>query len=126
MRVLVVEPEKPPCVKEIPARLASLQQEVGGYIQAIYPWEEPCAIICDEEAKLKGSPLNRALRDEDGDIYDIIAGTFLIVGLEEENFTSIVDAHIERFKEMFDVPEMFVRINGRIVVLPMDAADQHF
>lgn len=126
MHVIVVEPEKPPCIKEIPAGLASLQQEVGGYIQALYPWVEPCAILCDEEAKLKGSPLNRALRDEDGDIYDIIAGTFLIVGLGEENFSSLDDAHIERFKEMFAVPEMFVRINGRIVVLPMDAADQPF
>ena len=50
--VLVVEPEKKPYVKSIPSGLASLQHEVGGYIQAIYPWpDDPCAIICDEEAK---------------------------------------------------------------------------
>lgn len=35
--VLAVEPEKAPYVKEIDPGLESLQQEVGGDIQAIYP-----------------------------------------------------------------------------------------
>ena len=87
--VLIVEPEQKPYIKEIDPGLSSLQHEVGGYIQAIYPFEEPVAIICDEEAKLTGKPLNRALRDEDGHIYDVIAGSFLIVGLGGENFTSL-------------------------------------
>lgn len=64
--VLVVEPGKEPYEKEIAPDLASLQHEVGGYIQAVYPHDDPVAVICDEEGKLKGSPLNRALRDEDG------------------------------------------------------------
>ena len=67
--VLVVEPGKEPYTKEIDSGLESLQHEVGGYIQAVYPFEPPVAIICNEEAKLEGFPLNRALRDEDGDIY---------------------------------------------------------
>ena len=54
MTVLVIEPEKKPYVKDISSGLASLQKEVGGYIQAVYPYEEPVAIICDEAAKLKG------------------------------------------------------------------------
>ena len=51
INVLVVEPEKKPYPKEISSELASLQKEVGGYIQAVYPYEEPVAIICDEEAE---------------------------------------------------------------------------
>lgn len=47
------------------------------------------AIVCNEEAKLEGLPLNRALRDEDGDIYDIVAGTFMVVGLTEDSFGSL-------------------------------------
>ena len=78
------------------------------------------AIICDEEAKLKGSELNRVLRDEDGQIYDVVAGTFLIVGLGEDNFTSLTPEHMKQFKEKFDTPEMFMRINGKLVVLPME------
>lgn len=49
INVLVVEPEKKPYSKEISSGLSSLQYEVGGYIQAVYPYEEPVAIICDEE-----------------------------------------------------------------------------
>ena len=118
--VLVVEPEKKPYAKEISSGLSSLQHEVGGYIQAVYPYEEPVALICDEEAKLKGSELNRVLRDEDGKIYDVIAGTFLIVGLGEEDFSSLTPEHMKQFKEKFDTPEMFMRLNGKLVVLPME------
>ena len=118
--VLVIEPEKKPYVKNISGELKSLQQEVGGYIQAIYPWEEPCAIICNEEGKLTGLPFNRALRNEDGDIYDIIAGTFLVVGLGEENFASLESKYIQRFGEMFAVPEVFIRMQDKIAVLPLN------
>ena len=120
INVLVVEPEKQPYAKEISSGLSSLQHEVGGYIQAVYPYEEPVAIICDEEAKLTGKQLNRALRDEDGKIYDVVAGTFLIVGLGEEDFTSLTPEHAKQFKEKFDTPEMFMRLNGKLVVLPME------
>ena len=120
MKVLVVEPLKKPYVKKIDSGLASLQHEVGGYIQAIYPWEEPCAIVCDDEAKLTGKELNRALRDEDGHIYDIVAGTFLIVGLSEDDFTSLTDEQVQQFSEKFSVPELFVRLNGQLIIFPVE------
>lgn len=120
--VLVVEPGKPPYEKEIASDLASLQQEVGGDIQAIYPYDDPIALICDEEGKLKGSPLNRALRDEDGHIYDVVAGTFLITGLGEESFSSLNKDLIQKYKEHYKTPEMFIRMNGKLVVLPLDPA----
>lgn len=117
--VLVIEPEKRPYVKEIDNTLESLQREVGGYIQVVYPWSELCGLICWEEAKLNGAPLNRALRDEDGEVYDIIAGTFLIVGLTDESFCSLSEEYIQRFSEMFGVPEGFVNFLGRIIAVPM-------
>ena len=117
--VLVVEPQKEPYMKTIPDTLESLQKEVGGYIQAVYPWDDPVGIICDEEAKLKGSPLNRALRDEDGEIADIIAGTFMVVGLGEENFASLNDTEAKKFASVFKTPETFIRINDRIFAVPM-------
>ena len=117
--VLVVEPLMEPYVKEIDSGLKSLQKEVGGYIQAVYPFEEPVAIICNEEGKLNGEPLNRALRDEDGHVYDIVAGTFLIAGLSEDNFCSLSEAHIEQFTQEFKAPEMFARANGKILIMPM-------
>lgn len=76
LEVLMVEPGQYPRVERIGSDLASLQKAVDGYIEAIYPYDDPVALICGEEAKLEGKPLNRALRDGDGDIYDIVAGKF--------------------------------------------------
>lgn len=83
MKVLRVEQYKPPFVKEIDPGLKSLQQEVGGWIQAVYPFEDDVALICNEEGKINGLELNRALRDENGEVLDAIAGPFLIVGIGE-------------------------------------------
>ena len=52
--------------------------------------------------------------------YDVVAGTFLIVGLGEEDFTSLTPEHMKQFKEKFNTPEMFIRLNGKLVVLPME------
>ena len=120
MKVLVVEPEKEPYVKEISSGLSSLQREVGGFIEAVYPFEDPVAIICNEEGKLEGLPLNRALRDEDGHVYDIIAGTFLIAGLSEDNFCSLDDAQLEKFFAMYKSPELFMRFGSRTLVIPAE------
>ena len=117
--VLVVEPEKKPYVKDISSGLASLQKEVGGYIQAVYPFEDPVALICDEEAKLKGSQLNRVLRDDEGRIYDVVAGTFIITGLGESDFTSLTADQIRKFSDYYHTPEMFIKMDGKVVVLPL-------
>ncbi|MBQ3211278.1 MAG: DUF3846 domain-containing protein [Oscillospiraceae bacterium] len=120
MKVLVVEPEKEPYVKEISNGLSSLQKEVGGFIEAVYPFEDPVAIICNEEGKLEGLPLNRALRDEDGHVYDIIAGTFLIAGLSEDNFCSLDDVQMEKYSALYKTPELFMRLGNRTLVIPAE------
>lgn len=106
--VIRVEPLKAPELITIDSTLEALQKEVGGYIEAVYPFEDPVAIICNEEGKLEGLHLNRALRDEDGHVYDIIAGTFLIVGLGEENFTDIGEFK-EKYIKLFEKIEMWLR-----------------
>lgn len=119
MTVLVVEPMKEPYTKEISPGLSSLQHEVDGYIQAIYPYEDSVAIVCNEEGKLEGMPLNRGLRDEDGELYDVVAGTFLVVGLSEEDFSSLPPDMIHKYTEHFQTPEQFISVNGRIEVCPV-------
>ena len=118
MKVLRVEKYKPPFVKEIDPGLESLQHEVGGWIEATYPFEEDVALICNEEGKINGMELNRALRDDDGEIYDAIAGPFLIVGLGDEDFTSLSDDLIEKYRDIFAQPEVFIRTNSGLLVLP--------
>ena len=119
LSVLVVEPQKKPYAKEIGGDLKSLQHEVGGYIQAVYPFREPVALICNEEGKLLGKALNRALRNESGQIYDVVAGTFLIAGLGEEDFISLTPEQMEHFMQYFQTPEQFRMTNGKILVSPM-------
>ena len=101
MKVLIVEPLKPCYVREIEG-LQAMQEIVGGHIEAIYPYEEPVAIIANEEAKLLGLPFNRPLLDEHGVPYDIVCGTFFLTGLGEETFVSLTDDQIQRYKELFD------------------------
>ena len=122
--VLVVEPGKEPYVKEIDSGLESLQHEVGGYIEAIYPYEDPVALVCNEEGKLEGLPLNRALRDEDGDIYDVVAGTFLVVGLTDDSFGSLTVEQMQKFSDHFKVPEQLAKLGDKIVAIPMISKEQ--
>lgn len=64
MKVLVVEPQKPCRVQEIDG-LAAMQQIVGGDIEAVYPFQDSAALVCNAEGKLLGLPMNRPLLDED-------------------------------------------------------------
>jgi hypothetical protein len=114
MDVLIVEPEKVPRMASITGDLNSLQQVVGGYIEAIYPYDDPIAIVCHEEGKLIGLPLNRKLED-----YDIIAGTFIVCGLGEEDFDSLTPELAEKYREKFADPEIFMKMGSRIVAIPI-------
>ena len=120
MTVLVVEPEKTPYPQEIGTDLEALQKAVGGYIQAVYPYDEPVAIIVNEEGKLNGLPLNRALRDDSGSPYDVTAGTMLIVGLGDEDFCSLTPELLRKFTEKFKTPEQFLSIGGKLMVMPVE------
>lgn len=115
MKVLAVEPGKVPYETEIEDGLESLQKAVGGSVEAVYPYEDPVAVIRNEEGKLIGLPMNRALKDEDGNIYDILAGKFLIVGLGEESFSDLSPDLMAKYKEKFFYPETILHIAGRFV-----------
>ena len=120
LTVLVVEPMKEPYVKEIVPGLHSLQAEVGGDIATAYPFSDPVGLVCNDEGKLIGLELNRGLRDEHGEIYDIMAGTFLVVGLGEESFTSLTPEQVQKYTEHFKQPEQFISLNGQIIALPVE------
>ncbi len=120
LTVLVVEPMKEPYVKEIDPGLHALQAEVGGDIAASYPFNDPVGLVLNDEGKLIGLDLNRSLRDEHGEIYDIVAGTFLVVGLGPESFASLPPDMIQKYTGQFKRPELFASINGQIVSVPVE------
>lgn len=119
MRILVVEPGCVPYEKDIPSTLGAMQAVVGGIIQVIYPFKEPVALICNDEGKLLGLPPNRALRDGQGSIYDVVAGTFFLCGAPAgaEDFASLTDEQIQTFRNQFSGAEIFLRAGGVLLVL---------
>lgn len=124
IQVILCEPGKSARITTIKNDLQSLQKMVGGYIEAIYPFEDPVAIICNEDGKLEHLALSRAIKDERGGIYDIIAGPFLIAGLGDEDFASLSKEHQEKYLEMFIRPEVFLQAGDKILAIPVDPADR--
>ena len=111
MKILVVEPGQIPYETEIPQSLGAMQALVGGTIQAVYPFPEPVALVCNDEGKMLGLPLNRTLYDwKTGEPYDIVAGTFFLCGAppDSDNFVSLSPEEIRILQERFCQPEEFV------------------
>ena len=120
MQVVVVEPKKKPIVQDIDDGLESMQKIVGGSIEAVYPFADSVALICNEEGKLLNLPLNRALRDDEGNVYDIISGTFFLCAAppDSDRFAGLTDQQVKTYMERFAMPEMFLDVGGDLFVLP--------
>lgn len=124
IRMLEIAPLEAPRLIEVDHTLENLQELVGGTVQAVYPWDDLVAILCDDDGKAKGYPANRILTDEDGNPYDIIVGTFYICGLTSTDFGSISDELAEKYTERFRYPEMFMRTeNGHVVMFRLGSGE---
>lgn len=64
IKVLLVEPNKAPKLIEIDDSLEAMQEVVGGDIEEYMPYEDDVALVCNDESKLLGLPLNRAIYTE--------------------------------------------------------------
>lgn len=120
INVLIVEPGKEPRREVIDSGLESMQGIVGGCIENAYFYEDPVAIVCNEDGKNIGLPLNRAVRDDKGEMLDIIAGTFIITGLGESCFASLPDDLMDKYEKQFKQPETFIRMGRGIMAIPIE------
>ena len=126
IKVLLVEPEKYPKEIEIDDSLEAMQEVVGGDIEEYMPFDDDVAIICNEEGKMRGLPLNRAVYVQDNDknkkeMVDIICGKFFICYAppESESFQSLPDDMMKKYKEQFKYHERFSKdVGGNIVAEP--------
>jgi len=115
IQVVLVEPGKLARIVEVGTTLDAMQRTVGGSIEAYYPFEEQVCIVCNDEGKINGLPLNRAIRDADtGDIADIIAGTSFICDCSGESFGSLSTEQQKRYLEKYRLPERFFRTRNGI------------
>ena len=122
LRVIYVEPGKRAQTIEIDDDLKAMQNLVGGMIEEYMPFEDDVAIICNDEGKMLGLPLNRGIRGEDGQLQDIIAGDFFVcyAPIESEKFLSMPPYLEEKYKEKFDYPEQFFRTEDGIKGIQYD------
>ena len=119
IQVVLVEPGKLARIAEIGTTLDAMQRTVGGDIEAYYPFEEQVCIVCNDEGKINGLPLNRAIRDEDThEIVDAIAGTFFICDCSGKSLGSLSKEQQKRYLEKYRFPERFFRTRDGIESVP--------
>lgn len=98
LKILIIEPNKEPYKIKIEYTLKNLQKLVGGLID-IVELENNVDLICNDEGKTLGLPLNRITK------YDIIAGTFLITGHHDGETISLSKKQIRKYKKIFNLPK---------------------
>ena len=114
MKILVCEAGKHPAVRDIEHTLKNLQSVVGGYIQALYPYEEMVSVVCNEDGIALNLPLNRIIEG-----YGIIRGTFFLCGLGEEDFTDLPQELTEKYTEFFRQTYDFVLVGNILMPIPL-------
>ena len=108
-KIVYCQPYKPAEIIEIDESLEAMQEHVGGYIQAIYPWSDPVALICNDNSIAMGLAPCRYIRD-----YGIILGNCFVIGLGGEDFRSLPDDLADKYLEMFSLPEDFLRMGNNL------------
>lgn len=109
MKIYVCEPEKQGYVADIPDTLESEQNVVGGYIEAIYPFKNDLCLICNEEGKILGEPLNRMLfvdMEKQEKLYDVVAGTFFVTRSNDDGENvDITDEDVAYLNSIIGAPQ---------------------
>lgn len=120
MRVVYIQAGQRPEVMDIGGSLKDMQKLVGGYIETTHPFNDTAVIVCNEEGKINGLPLNRGLmHPETGELYEIIAGNFFICDAppDSDDFKGLSDKQVEIYMEQFECPESFIMEDGEIVII---------
>ena len=102
--------------------LEAMQNLVKGPIEEYMPFEDDVAIVCNEEGKMRRLPWNRGIKDEDGQLMDIIAGDFFIcyAPIESEKFLSLPSDLEKKYKEKFELPEQVFQTENGLKTIPYE------
>ena len=113
MKILIVEPGHKPRPAEIDGTVEAMREIVGGKIQAMYPSED-IALVFNNDPDMPLPPQNRGVRN------DIIRGVFFLCGAPEDGnyFISLTDEQLRHYMEVFALPEVFLDLGGRTIILP--------
>lgn len=89
-----------------------MQQAVGGLIQAIYPFEDKVAVVCDDEGMLKPNEFNRSMPGGYGGVF----GPFFVCGLGADDFVSLTPEQMQVYKKQFHQAELLLGVKGNTPV----------
>jgi len=120
MKVLLIRPDEYAAEAEIENTLKAMQKIVGGNIEVFQRINDPVVFVMNEEGKNMGLDLNRALYDRQGNIMDVVAGTFFVCGVKDGDFISLSPEQMEKYKRQFFEPEVILKHDGKIVALKVD------
>lgn len=117
MKVVFLEPGEKACVRDIPHTLEEMQKAVGGYIQAVYPWEDAeAALVCDEEGLLKKSPFNRKVAPRCSSSVPVSFAAWA------KRISPICpEPLIERFLKQYQFPELLFKLHGKLYSMPVES-----
>lgn len=105
MRILVIEPNKRPYVKDIDGTDEALRKIIGDDLEISVPFINDMYVhlVCGKYSKINGKPLNRPLKTNRGKVNDIIAGVFCIYNTSEEgDIIDLTDNQIRTYKQKFE------------------------
>ena len=126
IKVIFCETGKRARMLETDNNLGCFQKLVGGWIEEYMPFDDDVAIVCNEEGKTMGLPLNRGITDENGQLLDIIAGDFFIAyaPYNSERFLSMPPELEKKYLEKYELPETFRMGERGISVSKFDPVDK--
>ena len=116
---LLIQRDRFPQQIKIGCSHAELAAVVGDSLEVIYPFPDPVAVVLNGKGKLHNLKPNRALRDGNGVMYDVVCGDFLVVGLDAADFISLSPELMAKFEKHFHAPEMFIFSGPRITAVPL-------
>ena len=112
IKVVLLQPGNIAKVAEIDSSYESFKEIVGGGID-MYQLDSR-VVVHNRDGKNDGLDYCRAMRDENGRVLDIIAGTCFVCGTANDNVSSLNEEEISKTLKEFKLPERFYSIGDEI------------
>ena len=99
MRVLLVRHKEEPKVVNIHHTLLEMQQLVDGNIEIVEPFDDNIALVCSENGRSDGKPLNCVISS-----YLDIYGDFFLCKYGESELEDLPEEKTFKYASMFRLP----------------------
>ena len=126
---IICDPEKAAYTKEIKNNGDTIREILGGLMESHHPfWPKKTRetadmfVLCNEEGKFLDLPRCRALIDDEGSVYDIVHGTFIICAVDRDSgdFCSLSPIQENIAMQLFGPAERYITDadTGMVLVVP--------